>query len=104
MSRQKILLASLLALSMAAAFLPAASAGEAGRYIVVLKDSVSKPGSVASDHAKKHGAQVGFVYTRALKGYSAAIPAARLKAVADDPRVAYLESDHTMAVTAQTLP
>ncbi len=74
------------------------------RYIVVLKDSVSDPGQVANQHVQQNGAQVGFVYRNAIKGYSAVIPQRRLGAIENDPRVAYVEADQVMRTTAQTLP
>ena len=53
----------------------AAASASAGKYIVVLKDSVGDPGAVAQQQAKDDGAQVSRVYSHALKGYSATIPA-----------------------------
>src|SRR5918997_545258 len=80
------------------------SAGGAERYIVVLNDSVPGPGQVANEHARAHGASVGFVYRHAIKGYSAAIPENRLEAIEDDPRVDYVEPDGTAYAVAQALP
>ena len=70
-----------------------AASGEPGRYIVVLKDSVSDPGAVAQQHGRAHQAGVSHVYRSALKGYAATIPANRLDDVRSDPRVAYVEAD-----------
>jgi subtilisin family serine protease len=64
-----------------------------GNYIVVFNDSVKDPGSVAGEHARGHGAQVRHVYQSALKGYAATVPAGRLNALRNDPRVAYVEED-----------
>src|SRR5258706_10144992 len=64
--------------AFAAAAGSAAAAAIPGRYIVILKDSVSAPGQVASEHAQRYGARVSHVYTHALKGYAATIPAKRL--------------------------
>jgi subtilisin family serine protease len=80
------------------------SASGAERYIVVLKDDVPGPGQVANEHARAHGASVGYVYRHAIKGYSAAIPEHRLAALKDDPRVAYVEPDGTAYASDQTLP
>lgn len=77
----------------------AAGSSSAGDYVVVLKDSVSDPGAVASQHARSHGAQVGFVYESALKGYSATIPHHRVQSLRSDSRVDYIEVDapvHTL--------
>jgi subtilisin family serine protease len=64
-----------------------------GRYIVVLKDNVTDTRGVANDHAKKKGAKVSNVYTKALKGYAAQIPANKLNELQRDSRVAYVEAD-----------
>ncbi|HEX2051205.1 MAG TPA: S8 family peptidase [Actinomycetota bacterium] len=82
-----------------------ASQGSAGSYIVVLKDSVDRPGAVASQHAKGLGADVSFVYRHALNGYAAKLPAAAVNALQNDPRVAWVERDGTAYATAtQTNP
>jgi len=75
-----------------------AGAASSGRYIVVLKDSVSNSKAVASEHAKSHRAEVGFVYSHALKGYSAVIPDSRLSAIRSDSRVAYVEPDGIVSI------
>jgi len=70
-------------------------------YIVVLKPGAN-PAAVAAEHAVRLGLQVGFVYTQALQGYSALVPAAALDAVRNDPRVAYVERDQPVhALTTQ---
>lgn len=74
------------------------------RYIVVLNDGVSDPGRAADAMARRYGIGVGFVYGHALKGFSATIPEARLHAVRSEGRVAYVERDNTVHLTAQTLP
>src|SRR5215213_8320477 len=76
----------------------------ADRYIVVLNDNVSQPGQVANAHAKKYAAQVGFVYSHAIKGYSAVVPDNRLDNIKEAPSVAYVEQDRVARAVAQTLP
>ena len=71
------------------------------RYIVVLNDNVANPGQVANQHAQQQGAQVGFVYRYAIKGYSAVIPQNRLGAIENDPRVDYVEPDGVVSAIAQ---
>jgi subtilisin family serine protease len=71
---------------------------------VVLKDSVTSPDAVAREHAGRHGAEVEFVYSHALKGYSATIPTNRLASIRADSRVAYVEADGAVTAMAQTLP
>jgi subtilisin family serine protease len=82
---------------------PASAAGAVGApaqgYIVVLKSGTS-PRAVAAEHAQQFGAQVGFVYTQALKGYSAVVPAGALAALQADSRVAYVERDAAVHSTA----
>jgi subtilisin len=89
-----------------AAFLPtsAGAATSTGRYIVVLKPSVSDPGLVAAEHGRRYGAQVRYVYRYAIKGYAATIPDARLSAIRSDPRVASISVDGEVRADTQTLP
>ena len=92
------------------ALIPAATAGSAGElgYIVVLEDTAARGGNtssaaIAADHAATYGLNVGFVYSHALKGYSAVVPADSLAALRADSRVAYVERDTTVRVnTTQT--
>ena len=71
-----VVLAATRVLAALAAALPATGAGATGggRYIVVLKGGTSDPTAVANDHGRRYGASVSFVYSHALKGYSAALP------------------------------
>jgi subtilisin family serine protease len=87
----------------AVAFAPAVRAVEASpqSYIVVLKPGVD-PTLTAAVHSVRLGLQVGFIYTQALQGYSALVPAAALGALRNDARVAYVERDQEVhAVTTQ---
>src|SRR5665811_385622 len=83
---------------LAGSLLVAAPAGAAGpgaeRHIVVLEDSVQRPGAVASQHARRFGAEVSDVYRSALRGYAAA----------RDSRVAFVEADQRVEAFAQQLP
>ena len=99
--RRSLLFSALLVL--AACFPSAASAAPAS-YIVVLKDGVPNSADVASEHSRRYGASVGFVYGHALKGYSAVIPSERLAAVRPDSRVDYVVPDGVASAVAQTLP
>jgi aqualysin 1 len=74
------------------------------RYVVVLNDNVSHPGQVANAHAAKYAAQVGFLYSHAIKGYSAVIPNNRLDNVKEDPSVDYVEQDRVATAVAQSNP
>ena len=74
------------------------------RYIVVLEGGAGRPSQVASGIERRQNLEVGFVYSHALKGFSAVIPNERVAAVRADDRVAYVEPDKTMHALAQTLP
>ncbi len=75
-----------------------------GRYIVVLKDNVGNPRSVASDIGRAHGFQADHVYSYAIKGFAAAIPDVALASVKNNPNVAYVEPDGIAHGSGQTLP
>ena len=75
-----------------------------GRYIVMLKDSVTSPASVAHAHAVAQDAQVGFIYGASIKGYSATMSAAAVRALRTDPQVAAVVPDREVHLAAQTLP
>ena len=78
-----------------------------GHYIVVLKGSVADPAAVAKEMGSKHGLALGFIYSHALKGFSAEIPDAVLDKVKNDKRVNYVELDQVVqafAVSPQANP
>src|SRR5688572_26700311 len=91
MSRRALALS--FALLLIAGLAPLAEASGAGSYIVVLKDSVDDPRSVAHEHARSQSASLGHIYMHALKGYSATMSAVAAARLAGDPRVAYVEPD-----------
>jgi subtilisin len=86
------------------------------RYIVVLKDKAAQSAGqsseateqaaarVASNMAQETGLQVTHTYGSALNGFAAEIPAGRLDAVQNDPRVAYVTEDREVRASAQSLP
>jgi subtilisin family serine protease len=92
----------LLAAGMALTQLP--EGGSPGHYIVVLDHGVSDPGRAANATARRHGLGVGFVYSHALKGFSAVIPSEHVGAVRADEQVEHVEPDETMYAVAQALP
>jgi subtilisin family serine protease len=73
-------------------------------YIVVLKNYVASPASVAHAQARAQHAQLGFVYSAAIKGYSATLSSAAVRALRTDPRVAAVVPDRKVHLEAQTLP
>ncbi len=64
--------------------------------IVVLRGGAD-PAATANDHSARYGADVAHVYTAALRGYAARVPAARLGALASDPRVAFISEDRPVS-------
>jgi subtilisin len=81
-----------------------AAAASTGRYIVVLKDSVASPAAVARSQTTKHQAELGFVYSAAIKGYSATLSTGAVRDLRSDPLVAAVVEDREVQVAAQTLP
>ena len=75
-----------------------------GRYIVVLNDYIQDPESVAQRIARFHRLELGHVYKRVLKGFSARIPENVLNTVKDDPDIAYVEPDRLVYAVSQTVP
>jgi subtilisin family serine protease len=84
---------------LAILLVPAATAGSATStgYIVVLKGGTNSA-AVAAEHAAKLGLTVSYVYSHALKGYAASVPADALGALKADSRVAYVEPDSAVHV------
>lgn len=70
------------------------------QYIVVFKEGVRDIPETASQMAHEHGGRVGYVYTRALQGFSIEIPEGRARALANDPRVEYVEEDGVVSIDA----
>ncbi len=72
-----------------------------GRYIVVLKDSAD-PGEVAA-RATGLGATVQGLFG-ALNGLVVSLPGAKLKALRNDPRVAYVAADRPVRTLVEPTP
>jgi subtilisin len=84
---------------------PAASGGAIpGHYIVVLNDSVSAPGAVASEHGKKYGVEASHVYRHALKGYAAKVPQGQLDDLQSDDRVLFVAADRKLTLATKPGP
>jgi subtilisin family serine protease len=71
-------------------------------YIVVFESRVDDVGGIVSELSAKHGAKTKHVYD-ALKGFAAEMSQASANAIANDPRVKYVEEDGEVHVdTTQT--
>ncbi|HET6570529.1 MAG TPA: S8 family serine peptidase, partial [Solirubrobacterales bacterium] len=76
-----------------------------GHYIVVFKDSVKGPSSVAGAQVKRQHAKLGFVYRSAIKGYSASdLSRSDVEALRRDPHVKYVTPDRRVEVASQETP
>ena len=105
MSSRQVVVAALAALATLLFALPGQAAPSTGseRYIVVLSDSVAKPGTVATEQGRRVGAPVGTIFRHALKGYVATLNASQAAALRADARVAFIEPDAVIqADTTQT--
>lgn len=73
-----------------------------GRYIVVFKKGVSgaEAQNQVSLQSQRPGVRVLRVYTAALKGFAAVIADDQLEQYRRDPKVAYIEADRKVVVTA----
>ena len=74
-----------------------------GQYIVVFRNDVQDPATLAQSLIRAHGAAHRFTYTHAIKGFAATMSDAAAAALAHNPRVAYVEQDQVMhAITTET--
>lgn len=97
--------------AFAVAFAPAGVANAAvpdvlgigDSYIVVFNDSVDST-QVATEQAGRFGLTVGNTFHSALQGFSARMPAVVADLLAQDPRVAYVQKDEVVQISAQTVP
>jgi subtilisin family serine protease len=96
-------LAAIFSLVLGLSGTPASAATPLTSYIVVLRDTVANPAAVAAEQVGRVGGVTTHVYTAALKGYSALLPADTVSRLTTDGRVAFAELDGVMrAVTTQT--
>lgn len=73
----------------------------AGRYIVVFKRHIGNPAAEASNLVRGPGAQLHHVYSTALKGFAATLPAAALAGIQNNPNVDYIEQDQTVSLAVE---
>src|SRR2546425_5800852 len=64
-----------------------------GQYIVVLRDNVADPATVANELVTAAGGSLLRVYTSAIKGFAAQLSAPAAAALEGNPLVAYVEAD-----------
>ncbi|MHB1191258.1 MAG: S8 family peptidase [Armatimonadota bacterium] len=95
MKRSIVLVLSLLVILVSFS-LPTQARVIPDQYIVVLKDA-SSPYMLAG----RHGLALGHVYSAALNGFSAQIPAGRLAALRADSQVAFVEPDLEVQLVAK---
>ena len=80
----------------------AAARAVPGEYIVVFKNEVQDPATLAETLIRAHGGKHRFTYTHAIKGFAAALNDAAVTALARNPQVAYVEQDQEMhAITTE---
>jgi subtilisin family serine protease len=84
-----------------AKFIAAKDKAIADQYIVVLKDG---PSSNAGAVAQAVGAQPKYVYSAALNGFAATLNQGQLKALQNNPNVAYIEQDAEVSIVQSSIP
>src|SRR5256886_5188044 len=67
-----------------------------GQYIVVFHDAVADPTALARQLVTRAGGSLLYVYTRAIKGFSARLSSAAVDVLRLNPAVAYVEADQVM--------
>jgi hypothetical protein len=75
-----------------------------GRYIVVFKDSVADPAAETARAMNGLGGQLLHKYSGAIKGFAASLPEAALQGIRNNPNVAYVEQDQTVALKQVASP
>ena len=73
-----------------------------GEYIVVFRDEVQDPASVAQKLVARHKAKLRGTYTAALKGMAVELPDAAIDALRREPEVAYVEQNQVVRLDATT--
>jgi subtilisin family serine protease/N-acetylneuraminic acid mutarotase len=74
-----------------------------GQYIVVFRDAVNDPASVAKKLATKHRGKLRHTYKAALKGMAVELPDAAVAALRQEPEVAYVEPNQIIRLTGGTV-
>ncbi|KKT40268.1 MAG: Serine protease [Candidatus Collierbacteria bacterium GW2011_GWA2_46_26] len=66
-------------------------------YIVVFHENVTAPEEHANGMARKYGLGLTYIYSHAIKGFSATIPAVRLEQIKKDPSVKFISQDRMVS-------
>jgi len=72
-----------------------------GQYIVVFKDSVGDSSGATHDMERAHGLGIQHEYSRALRGFTATVPASELQQLQNDPRVAFVAEDRVVSINVR---
>jgi subtilisin family serine protease len=72
-----------------------------GQYIVVMEPNAPKQAADdARRQARNEGGRIAFTYDHTISGFSAQLPPRALEAMQNNPNVAYIEADQSVALTA----
>jgi subtilisin family serine protease len=74
-----------------------ASPVTAGRYIIQVGSGAADAAELARQVTRAHGGTVHFVYTSALRGFAATLPAAAVEALRRNPGVEEIEGDQVVS-------
>jgi len=69
-----------------------------GQYIVVFRGGVTDPAGLSTRMAKAQGGTIRFTYTSALRGFAARLSDDAVRALEQDPLVAYVEPDREFRI------
>lgn len=89
----RALAALCLLLPVALVVAPVAEAASDNRPTFIVTLRFGEPRAIAAEHARRHGADVTFVYEHALRGYAAKVSEGQIGALARDSRVERIERD-----------
>ncbi|MGD2043323.1 MAG: S8 family serine peptidase [Acidimicrobiia bacterium] len=85
--------------------IPAGADGPKQEYVIVLNPTRGSVAEAAQEIAGQHRADVGFLYTTALQGFTVTVPEQAAAAISRNPRVAYVEPVYQVeAVGTQPIP
>jgi PKD repeat protein len=74
------------------------------RYVVVLRQGIETPASLAAQMVSANGGKLFFVYEHALRGFAAELSPAAVEALRRDPAVDYIEPDQVVSIFGTQTP